>query len=25
VGEEAHILTVFRASRLFPISVDMAE
>lgn len=23
VGEEAHILTVFRASRLFPISADM--
>ena len=22
LGEEAHILTVFRASRLFPISID---
>ena len=23
VGDEAHILTVFRASRLFPLSVDI--
>lgn len=25
VGEETHILTIFRASRMFPISIEIAD